>query len=402
MAVPGSPGHKSAKQGLDLQGGLEVVLKAIPPKNQNVDPAGCRSRRTSCGTASTSSASRSPRFASRAPTRSSSSSPGVHDPRAAAALIGKTAQLEFYDLEADLTGPSKSVSGNAESGAEHLLAALRPAGAGQGQGRERVVPLRQEDEAADRRACGLEGRALQHEAGEEAQRSRRSTRRTGKKQKYAVFGVPKGTVVVSCGTDASVCPGGHGRADGDQLVPLQVRPGEQDERRSRADGRGSGALRNARRPRPEPGPRRPHGLHGRREQEVPGDHQGSLPARRPAADAAALRDRARPPDQIVAADRLHGRSLANGITRGNAPDHRHRLARRGEEPRARPPDRLAARTSSRRSRARTSPRRSARTRCSEAKQRRDRRPHRCHRSSCSSSTASWASSRCSASPSTRP
>ena len=34
----------------------------------------------------------------------------MHDPRAAASLIGKTAQLEFYDLEADLTGPSKSVS----------------------------------------------------------------------------------------------------------------------------------------------------------------------------------------------------------------------------------------------------------------------------------------------------
>src|SRR6266508_1520465 len=35
---------------------------------------------------------------------------GVHDPKAAAALIGKTAQLEFYDLEADLTGPSKSAT----------------------------------------------------------------------------------------------------------------------------------------------------------------------------------------------------------------------------------------------------------------------------------------------------
>ncbi|MFL5936071.1 MAG: hypothetical protein ACJ76U_04440, partial [Gaiellaceae bacterium] len=37
MTVPSSPGHKSAKQGLDLQGGLEVVLKAIPPKGQKID-----------------------------------------------------------------------------------------------------------------------------------------------------------------------------------------------------------------------------------------------------------------------------------------------------------------------------------------------------------------------------
>src|SRR4051812_1172368 len=31
---------------------------------------------------------------------------GVHDPASAAKLIGKTAVLEFYDFEADLTGPS--------------------------------------------------------------------------------------------------------------------------------------------------------------------------------------------------------------------------------------------------------------------------------------------------------
>ena len=32
LAVPGSPTHKKATLGLDLQGGLEVVLKAHPPK----------------------------------------------------------------------------------------------------------------------------------------------------------------------------------------------------------------------------------------------------------------------------------------------------------------------------------------------------------------------------------
>jgi SecD/SecF fusion protein len=38
---------------------------------------------------------------------------GVHDPAAAAKLIGKTAVLEFYDFEADLTGPSVSGIGKA-------------------------------------------------------------------------------------------------------------------------------------------------------------------------------------------------------------------------------------------------------------------------------------------------
>ena len=111
MAVPGSPGHKSPKQGLDLQGGLEVVLKAIPPKNQNVDPARMsiaqnimRNRVDKLGVSE-------PEVRKQGTDQIVIQLAGVHDPRAAAALIGKTAQLEFYDLEADLTGPSMSVSG---------------------------------------------------------------------------------------------------------------------------------------------------------------------------------------------------------------------------------------------------------------------------------------------------
>ena len=65
---------------------------------------------------------------------------GVHDPRAAAALIGKTAQLEFYDLEADLTGPSKSgVQGFSRVPTPNVYSLLAgSAGARQGEGRERA------------------------------------------------------------------------------------------------------------------------------------------------------------------------------------------------------------------------------------------------------------------------
>ena len=37
MGVPGSPGQQKTTLGLDLQGGLEVVLKAVPPQGQKVD-----------------------------------------------------------------------------------------------------------------------------------------------------------------------------------------------------------------------------------------------------------------------------------------------------------------------------------------------------------------------------
>ena len=36
LAIPGSPGHKKVRLGLDLQGGLEVVLKAVPPKGHQL------------------------------------------------------------------------------------------------------------------------------------------------------------------------------------------------------------------------------------------------------------------------------------------------------------------------------------------------------------------------------
>ena len=37
---------------------------------------------------------------------------GIHDPQAAAKIIGQTAQLELYDLEADVTGPSRDTNGS--------------------------------------------------------------------------------------------------------------------------------------------------------------------------------------------------------------------------------------------------------------------------------------------------
>src|SRR3954454_14670954 len=36
LGVPGSPAHKKVTLGLDLQGGLEVVLKAQPSKGQKL------------------------------------------------------------------------------------------------------------------------------------------------------------------------------------------------------------------------------------------------------------------------------------------------------------------------------------------------------------------------------
>ncbi len=110
LAVPGSPIHRGVKKGLDLQGGLEVVLKAQPPKGHKLTSADLdrsvsimRDRVDKLGVAS-------PEIRRQSPDQIVIQLAGVHDPAQAAAIIGKTAQLELYDLVPALVSPSVSAS----------------------------------------------------------------------------------------------------------------------------------------------------------------------------------------------------------------------------------------------------------------------------------------------------
>src|SRR5438874_423899 len=111
LAVPGSPAHKTPTLGLDLQGGLEVVLKAVPPKGHKLTKDDLdrsvtimRNRVDKLGVSE-------PEIREQGTNQIVIELAGVHDPKRAAELIGKTAQLELYDLEADLTGPSINSQG---------------------------------------------------------------------------------------------------------------------------------------------------------------------------------------------------------------------------------------------------------------------------------------------------
>ncbi|MFL5965830.1 MAG: protein translocase subunit SecD [Gaiellaceae bacterium] len=106
LAIPGSPAHKKTTLGLDLQGGLEVVLKAVPPKghkltSEDIDRSITimRNRIDKLGVSE-------PEIRKQGSDQIVIQLAGVKDPAVAAKLIGKTAVLEFYDFEADLTGPS--------------------------------------------------------------------------------------------------------------------------------------------------------------------------------------------------------------------------------------------------------------------------------------------------------
>src|SRR3954462_1392412 len=112
LAIPGSPAHKKVTLGLDLQGGLEVVLKAKPAKNQTLDSSALdrsvsimRQRVDKLGVSE-------PEIRKQGSDQIVIELAGVHDPGRAAEIIGKTAQLELYDLETSLAGPSADLNGN--------------------------------------------------------------------------------------------------------------------------------------------------------------------------------------------------------------------------------------------------------------------------------------------------
>src|SRR5919108_2633566 len=102
---------KEPTLGLDLQGGLEIVYKAEPPEGAQITSEGMdnaveifRQRVDKLGVAE-------PEIRKQGDDQIAVELAGVHDPARAAQIIGTTAQLAFYDLEADLVDPSISSDG---------------------------------------------------------------------------------------------------------------------------------------------------------------------------------------------------------------------------------------------------------------------------------------------------
>src|SRR4051795_1523923 len=112
LAVPGAPFYKKPVLGLDLQGGLEVVLQAVPPKGHTLTQADLdrsisimQSRINKLGVSE-------PEIRKQGKDQIVIQLAGVHDAAKAAALIGKTAQLMLFDFENDLVPPSADANGN--------------------------------------------------------------------------------------------------------------------------------------------------------------------------------------------------------------------------------------------------------------------------------------------------
>jgi SecD/SecF fusion protein len=111
MAVPGSPAYKKPTLGLDLRGGIEVVLRAVPNKGQKVDSTGMQTAQAVMVSRVDKLGVASPNVAIQGGNEIVVQLAGIHDTNKAAKIIGSTGQLQFFDFEGDLAPPSLDSSG---------------------------------------------------------------------------------------------------------------------------------------------------------------------------------------------------------------------------------------------------------------------------------------------------
>ncbi|MGZ4395431.1 MAG: protein translocase subunit SecD, partial [Gaiellaceae bacterium] len=192
LAIPGSPVHRKARLGLDLQGGLEVVLKAVPPKGKQLTSSDVdrsigimRNRIDKLGVSE-------PEIRKQGSNQIVIELAGVRNPQAAAAIIGKTAQLQFYDLENDLVPPSIDAQGFpvATSSLYALLSRVQSTTGRNPEGwyvfnrlhKQVVGPVDTKEQALKRYGGTLP-------------------------KGYSLFAVPTKTTVITCGPPAVACPG---------------------------------------------------------------------------------------------------------------------------------------------------------------------------------------------------
>jgi SecD/SecF fusion protein len=111
LAVPGSPAYKKPTLGLDLRGGIEVVLRAVPNKGQKVDSAGMQTAQQVMVNRVDKLGVASPNVAIQGGNEIVVQLAGIHDTNKAAKIIGSTGQLQFFDFEKDLAPQSLNGSG---------------------------------------------------------------------------------------------------------------------------------------------------------------------------------------------------------------------------------------------------------------------------------------------------
>jgi SecD/SecF fusion protein len=208
LILPGSPAHKPVKQGLDLQGGLEVVLKAVPPRGHPLTKSDLdrsieimRNRVDKIGVSE-------PEIRKQGNNQIVIELPGVANAAQAADLIGKTALLELYDLETSVVAPSRSASGDivAQPNRYALLARIQ-AGAQEHAAAWYLFDAKKKLVAGpspSRAALEEKAKKLAAKQGATPAKAKGPNGLAGG---YTLFARPKSTTIVFCGPIDRFCPG---------------------------------------------------------------------------------------------------------------------------------------------------------------------------------------------------
>ena len=195
IALPQSPAYKKPILGLDLQGGLEVVLEAVPPENRQLRSSDIRRSETIIRNRIDKLGVAEPEVRRQAENQISVQLAGVKNADRARELIGKTAQLQFYDLEADLTGPSVQQGQPVPTLKLYDLLVAEQSRIPKDGGREFYV--------FDKRDKSQKTFAVKtREAAEQT----KAFKNLGENAR--ILGVPDDRIVITCGHgEAVVCPG---------------------------------------------------------------------------------------------------------------------------------------------------------------------------------------------------
>jgi SecD/SecF fusion protein len=184
---------RSPVLGLDLQGGLEVVLQAKAPPGRQITQADLdrsieimRQRIDKIGVSE-------PVITRQGTDQISVELAGVHDAARAAQIIGQTAQLQFFDLQGDALPPTLGANGqiNASPQLLPLLSGL------QSQAKTRT-PTQWYLYSKDKKR--LAGPA---ESKEQILKQFGGQVPTGSK----FYEVPQGKIILTCTDNATICPG---------------------------------------------------------------------------------------------------------------------------------------------------------------------------------------------------
>ena len=204
LAFPGSPFYKKPILGLDLQGGLEVVLKAVPPEgrplresdlNRSVEII--RDRIDKLGVSE-------PEVRKQGEDQISASLAGVENPGRVKEIIGSTARLELFDLQPSLARPSIDRN-NFPVPSPTLYALLSSAGT--------QALLDDGGKPGPYYLFRVKGKKLvagpqRTREGLLALEKVRKLSKAGQVPKgHKVFAVPPDTRVITCGADQAGCPG---------------------------------------------------------------------------------------------------------------------------------------------------------------------------------------------------